>query len=120
VSALAESGRVEEYGGAVAGNLEGSVSDELGRLAKTIDRATRAREAVRVEAVALQDRISPILDVVGVDPTSPSLVAPSVGYAARNEIAREVRRLSLLLDEILDAFDQEIADLRSMRERVAL
>jgi len=100
--------------------VEGSVRAELVMLAQTIGQIETRRERLRAAVVELRDRISPVLDLSAILNPTPSLVSPAFGVTASSDVAQEVRRLTTLLMEVQDAFDQEIEELRALCERVAL
>jgi hypothetical protein len=99
---------------------QGSVRDELLRLARTLNGLEAAREGLHVTICEVRDRIEPVLELQKPSEVPGANPRPDESYAPVCDTSREIRRISTIIEEITDAYSNEIRELAWIRERVAL
>jgi len=99
---------------------DGSVADEYLRVCRAVAGLDDVRQNLHLEIETLRARLEPILDLTSRPVLAEDISRPDVGYGPTSSHATELRRLSASIDEITDAYRNELRDLVWIRERVGL
>jgi hypothetical protein len=99
---------------------DGSVRDELLRLARTLNGLVEAKTMLHDEVNYLRDRLTPILDLNRPISAEGLRDRPDEGVKPATDLSTEIRRLASVIEEETDGFLAQVREIAWLRERIAL